>query len=455
MHFAWRWLAASSLLVAASVANSETRPQYGGTLHIAMREAWSSLDPAEAMPADSVTRASVMALIFENLVTMDDHGRARAALASSWQAFHENRQWRFQLRPGVKFHDGTPLSAEIVAASLRVSNPSWNVMAGTDSITIQQESSDTEMPAELALAQNAIAIRRPDSMPSGSGPFRVVKWQSGKELSLAANDDYWGGRPFLDSVEIEMARSLHDQVLAFQSGKADVVEVAPEQAQRMAIDRQRLFSSLPVELLALVFTRDVQSPGEKLLRQALSLSIDRDSMGSVLLQGAAQPASSVLPNWMSGYAFVFPSQSNLSMARRDHDQARANPTWTLGYDGSDSLEHLLAERVALNARDAGLSLQPTAAAGADLRLICISLASPAPWVALGHVAANAGLPAPQTGNPSVENLYAAEQSLLAGERIIPLFHLPVVYAISPALRNWKLQRDGSWNLADTWLENRP
>lgn len=58
-------------------------------------------------------------------------------------------------------------------------------------------------------------------------------------------------------------------------------------------------------------------------------------------------------------------------------------------------------------------------------------------------------------NDSVENLYAAEQSLLASERIIPLFHLPVIYAISPALKNWKLQKDGGWNLADAWLESRP
>lgn len=454
-HFAWRWLAVSSLLLAALTADAETRPQYGGTLHIAMREAWNSLDPAETTPADSITEANIFALVFEPLVALDDRGLAQAALAISWQPSHANRQWRFRLRPGVKFHDGTPLTPEIVAASLRISNPSWKVMADAESLTIDCESPDPEMLAELALPRNTIANRSPGAPPTGTGPFRLANWQSGKELTFAANDDYWNRRPFVDSIEIEMGKSFRDQLIELQSGKADVVEVAPEQAQRVAIDRQRLYSSLPIELMALVFTRGAQSEDDQLLRQALSLSIDRDSMGSVLLQGAAHPAGSVLPNWTTGYAFVFPSQSDLPQARRDRDQAHANPTWTLGYDGSDAMARLLAERIALNARDAGLSLQPTSSATVDLRLMRIPLPSPDPWIALDSVSTLAGLPVAHGPDDSIENLYTTEQSLLATDRIIPLFHLPVVYAVSPALHGWKLHEDGGWNLADVWLENRP
>lgn len=394
-HFVWRWLAVSSLFLSAFAAQSATRPRYGGTLHIAVREPLASLDPAEEMPPDSLTENNITTLIFENLVTLDERGDARAVLASSWQASQDNRQWTFRVRPGVKFHDGTSLTAAVAAASLQVSNPSWKVMADGGSIVIERDSPDPELLAELALPRNAIASRIPGSMPSGTGPFRVANWQNSKELVLAANDDYWGGRPYFDSIEIEMGKSFRDQLMAFQSGKADVVEVAPEQVQRVAIDRQRLFSSLPVELLALVFAREAQSPEEKLLRQALSLSIDRDSMGSVLLQGAAQPSGSVLPNWMTGYAFVFSSQGDLPLARRDHDQAHANPAWTLGYDGNDALARLLAERIALNAKDAGLSLQTTSAANVDLRLMFIPLASPDPWIALDRLEMLIGFAAPQ------------------------------------------------------------
>jgi hypothetical protein len=168
-----------------------------------------------------------------------------------------------------------------------------------------------------------------------------------------------------------------------------------------------------------------------------------------LLQGAGQPAAGILPNWMSGYGFVFPTDADLPKARHTREQVRAVPTWTLGYDGSDPLARLLAERIALNAKDAGLSLQPTSGTTADLRLLRIPLA-PDPRIALTDVAALTGTPAGKE-NGSVEDLYTAELALLATKRIIPLFHLPVSYAASASLKDWTLRSDGGWALDDAWL----
>jgi peptide/nickel transport system substrate-binding protein len=452
--FVWRWLVASSLVLAAFAVRAETRPQYGGILRIAMREALTSLDPTQDQ-TDSSTQANVTSLIFETLVILDQRGLVQPALAVSWQSSADNRRWRFRLRPGMSFHDGSALTPEIAAASLGTANPSWHVAAEGDSVVIELESPDSDLLAELALSRNAIYHRGTNGTLMGTGPFRVAEWLAGKRLLLTANDDYWGGRPFLDSIEIEMNQSLRDQLLAFQSGKADLIEVAPEQAQRLAIDRQTLRTSLPVELLALMFTHHTQSSQEKLLRQALALSIDRDSIGNVLLEGAAQPAASLLPNWMTGYAFVFSSQSDLAQARRLRDQVQSAPTWTLSYDGGDPISRLIAERIALNAKDAGLSVRAAPITNPDLRLMRISLDSPDLWVALERLAAITGLPVPLPQDDSVENLYRTEQSLLATERIIPLFHLPTVYAVSSAVKDCQLERDGSWNLADVWLENKP
>src|ERR1700684_419383 len=119
--FDWRWFVVSSVLVSTLAA--ETRPQYGGTLHVAMHAAPASLDPADSGP-DSFGRRSLTLLIFDTLVTSDENGRVQPSLAVSWQAAG-NHGWRFQLRRGVKFHDGTPLTADVVAASLRVANPTW------------------------------------------------------------------------------------------------------------------------------------------------------------------------------------------------------------------------------------------------------------------------------------------------------------------------------------------
>jgi hypothetical protein len=155
---------------------------------------------------------------------------------------------------------------------------------------------------------------------------------------------------------------------------------------------------------------------------------------------------------MSGYEFVFPTDADLPRARHAREQVRTIPAWSLGYDAKDPLARLLAERIALNAKDAGLLLQPTPAGTADLRLVRIPLASPDPWIALARVAALTGATV-KGGGGSVEDLYGSEAALLALRRVIPLFHLPVSYAASASLKNWSVRSDGSWSVADAWLGN--
>jgi peptide/nickel transport system substrate-binding protein len=458
-HFAWQWVVISSLVAGVAsgtaAAGAETRPQYGGTLRVAMHAAPASLDPADRTQGDSFARRSLTFLMFETLVTADAGGRLHPGLAASWQASAGetpgSQRWQLQLRQKIKFHDGTALTAELVAASLRVANLAWKIASEKDSVIIELEAVDPEFPAELSLPRNAVLKRTGDGKLSGTGPFRISEWQPGKKLVLAAAEDYWKGRPYLDAIEIEMGRSFHDQLMALELGRTDLVEVAAEQSHRVAMEGRPVATSEPVELIALLFAHDVQTPAEKSLRDAVALSVDRGSIRSVLLQGAGQPAGGILPNWMTGYEFVFPAEADLVRARHERAEVKVAPVWTIGYDPGDSISHLLAERIALNARDAGLTLQPTAAATADLRVTRIPLVACEPWIALREVAASAGLVRPATDGTSVEELYAAEQTILTTLRIIPLFHLPAAYAASASLRDWKPRVDGSWNLADVWL----
>jgi len=457
-RFDWQWFVVSSVMLVAVAASAERRPQYGGVLHVAMRAAPASLDPAgvsqdgsqDGARLDSFARRSLTMLMFNTLVTIGDNERLQPSLATTWQTQRDSQHWQFHIRRGVTFHDGTALTAEIAAASLRTANPSWNVIFDADSIVI--DTSDLNLLAELALPRNAIVKRTTDNKPSGTGPFHVVDWQPGKKLSLAAEENCWQGRPFLDAIEIEMGKSFRDQMTALEVGRADLVEVAPEQTHRVSQGGRRVASSAPLELLALLFTREVTSPDEKLLRQALALSVERASIRSVLLQSTGQPTASIVPNWMSGYGFVFSNDADLTRARQAREQVRSRQSWTLGYDGTDPLARLLAERIALNAKDAGLTLQPTAAATAELRVLRIPLAATDPWTALAEVATLAGLPLGKKQG-GMEELYSSEAALLATERVIPLFHLPISCASTSGLKNWSLRPDGSWSLADAWLEN--
>jgi hypothetical protein len=174
-----------------------------------------------------------------------------------------------------------------------------------------------------------------------------------------------------------------------------------------------------------------------------------------LLQGAGVPAATILPNWMSGYGFVFPSDADLPRARHECEQVKATihliPVWSLGYDSNDPLARLLAERIALNARDAGLSLQPTSATAADVRLTRIALSSSDPWVALSTVAAMTGATLSRSKDNSAQDLYSAEEDVLASQRIIPLFHLPASYATAAGVKDFRVRPDGSWDLSNMWL----
>lgn len=451
-RFAWHWLAISSLLVAAVAGYAETRPQYGGTLRVGLSAALSSLDPADTAQDDSFARRSVTALIFDTLVANDATGRVQPGLAESWQASNGNRRWQFRIRRGVKFHDGTPMTAQSVAASLRDANPSWNVAVDGESVIFEFETAKVELPAELAMARNAIVKRDPNGRLNGTGPFRIADWQPGKTLTLAADDNCWRGRAFLDGIQIALSRGYRDQMTALEVGKADLVEVAPEQAHRISAERYQILHSSPMELVALEFTREASSPEEGALRQALNLSVERGSIYSVLLQGTGTPTGSILPTWMSGYGFVFPVDANLPKARQLREQTRITQSWKLGYDGGDPLARLLADRIALNAKDAGLALQPTAASG-DLRLARIPLVSSNPRLALDAVFTRLNLPGSKAKGSSVDDLYGQEQAALGSARVIPLIDLPATYASTPRLKDWGLRTDGSWDVASAWLEN--
>jgi len=174
-HFACHWLAVSSLFLGI-LARAETRPKYGGTLRVTMHAAPVTLDPADNRVPDSFARRSVTSLLFDTLVTWNA-GHAQPGLAESWQSSKGNQHWQFRLRHAVKFHDGTPLTSEIVAASLRFANPPWSVRAEGDSVIIDCDEPNPEMLAEVALSRNAILKRDSEEKVSGTGPFHMVEWK--------------------------------------------------------------------------------------------------------------------------------------------------------------------------------------------------------------------------------------------------------------------------------------
>jgi hypothetical protein len=223
----------------------------------------------------------------------------------------------------------------------------------------------------------------------------------------------------------------------------------PTDLKRMADRGAKIWSSAPVELLALSAARALAAA------PALSAAIDRGAIQNVIFQRQGEPAGGLLPNWVSGYAALFPTAVDLLTARRLVTGLPLSArTLTISVDPGDVLGRVIAERVAVNARDAGLPVQIAApGVAAELRLVRVRLQSLDPAAALTEAANALGLDTPAL-NEDLETVFKAENSLLAANRVIPLVYLPRIYAASPRVRNWlvpPLSRTGEIGFSDLWI----
>jgi ABC-type transport system substrate-binding protein len=405
-----------------------------------MRAAPNALGPAAPDAA-----GPLVSLVFETLVQVDAAGAPRPWLALSWQHDAAAKRWQFNLRPEVKFHDGSPLTAAAVAASLQAALPALTIAATATSdaaITIRANYPLPDLLLELA--HNGWL---------DTGPFRQTAFEPGVRATFSANEDYWGGRPFLDAIDVQLGRGLRDQMADLELGKADIAEIGPADLRRASDHGRTVWSSAAVDLIALAF-----APGhadDARLREALALSIDRTAMLAVLLQKQGEPTAALLPQWISGYAFAFPTALNLPRARA---LANALPpparTLTLTYAPGMPTARSLAERVAVNAHDAGLTVQVSPQnPGADVRLVEVRLASLDPAQALAELAAALGLPTPSEA-ASPADLYASERKLLEDFRTIPLFHVPILYGVASRVHVYApppVTRLGDWRFENVWL----
>ena len=183
-----------------------------------------------------------------------------------------------------------------------------------------------------------------------------------QHLRFRFNEMCWSGRPFLAAIEVTLGVPALRALLDSQLGKVDLAEISEDSARRAKQSNVKLWASSPLTLYAVKFAAPAKSANDRTLREALNLSLDRNAMAQVLLQKQAEAAPSFLPQWLSGYAFLFDMDSNLERAKElraglaPSSLGAAQPLRLLP-DGNSELSKLIAERVVVNARAAGLTLQ--------------------------------------------------------------------------------------------------
>ena len=435
------WLAIVSLLFALPVpASARTRPRYGGKLRMD-----TASDPLKA--PDGAARR----LIFDTLTLVNRNGEVVPALAVSWESQSASHRWQFHLRSGVRFHDGSPLTAEAVEQSLAAAcaHCGWRVRAVGDSVVITSDSPMPGLPAELARNIYAITRQGADGNPNGTGPFRFTANSSGI-VFLSANDDSWQGRPFLDEIEIYGNRGIHDQWLDFSVGKADLVEVPPEKLSLAQQERMPLvITARPTDLLALTMSDQLVSDPH--LRQSIALALDRTSLFNIF-QKQGEVTAELLPNVLSGYSFLFPAAPDPGRSRELRGAQSA--ALRLGFDSSNPILQLVAQRLALNLRDAGWNVQavPIAAnPNTELSLRLLHLEAADAQSVLRETLQDFGAPSHDDLSDPLA-LYRAEAAFLQSHTVVPLLYLPRAYGVSARVHNLVLTPSGVPQLANVSVE---
>jgi len=380
------------------ILKAESRPRYGGTLRVEMGAALNNLDPAE-IPGDPVAleaKARLVPAVFETLVRLDESGKPQPWLATSWTHDAARKRWVFTARPHVRLHNGMMWT------------PNANSLEAADDRPIEQ------ILREMARPWNAIVVREADGTLTGTGPFRVARWEIGKAATLVANEAHWKGRPYLDSVEIQMGRDLREQTQDVQLGKADVSDASVGVSDEGRTE----------ETLALIFDTPRSTPA---VRGALALSIDKVVIRRVLLKGHGDISGALLPQWLSGYSFLFDGKRDVARARQ---LATGSSPLTFAYDRQDAVLRSIGERISVNAMEAGITLRPGNGA-ADVRLVMIPVTSRDELAALADIAVVLKAPLSFAAAP-----YEAERALLDGFRVVPLFHFVRNWSLAPRVRSW-------------------
>src|SRR5271154_4226401 len=501
---------ATVLACASGFTAAATVPRYGGTLVVELHAPSLVLDPVKWKigAPEYAESAQVASVVFDRLLTLDRFGRFQPALATEWSHDAGWRRWQFSLRSGVLLSDGSPLGTADVAAALQEllaeGSPGKVVVTATGMhVVVQFPSAVPDLLEQLASQRYFIFRRMADGALLGTGPFFVKEFTpaaSGTTITryrLAANEHCWAGRPFVDALDVNVGVPVLRQLFDLQLGKADVVQISPDLVRRAAQENLRVWASAPVLLYALQLGADAPGKGGAAqpatakagVGEALSLALDRATLANVLLQREAEPAASFLPQWLSGYAFVFSSaftmENNVARAKEISGPLFAGASGTaaaspaplrLHVDASGDLAKLIAERVAINARQAGIpvQVQPHSltrdvasgaatggeknAATAGLRLISWHYSSLSERAELDAMVATLQLEktadAKERTVEDAEQLYTRERRLIAERELIPLVVIPEYIGLGVEVRDWMPERWGEWHLADVWLDGK-
>ena len=272
----------------------------GGTLRIASQKPAGPLDPVAMADLGAYTP---VVTAFEYLVDILG-AEVRPMLAESWKPNADGSVWTFSLRKGVKWHDGTAFTAADVVATmdrLSASNLKAYIKAGStkavDDFTVEitLNSPDGQFPQQVG-AYNPQSVITPkdyvlgttlDKRMTGTGAFKMTKYDPAIGATFEANTDWWGGKPYLDKLEFLFSEDIATQIAGLQGGAADaIVQFSVLGGDALLSDSNMVVETIHGSAHRQIWmnTREGNYTDVK-VRQAIALGIDRQALIDTVLKG--------------------------------------------------------------------------------------------------------------------------------------------------------------------------
>jgi peptide/nickel transport system substrate-binding protein len=295
-----------------TAAGAKPKDRYGGFLRL------HSNEPQYLNPVLQTRFERVTPLVFEGLVGMDARMEPVKRLAENWEISESGKIITFRLRKNVKWQDGQPFTAQDVKftydAIQKTSAPTlWKAyMETVESVEITNDNTVVviyKVPYALALTAWTVGIipkhvydtgdkdpvtAAANEQPVGTGPYKVSSWEKKKRLVLTANKDWWYGRPYIDSIEVQVGQR-EDQILeALRQNQLDFAEIPDIQVwanEAQLPEFQERFAVADVvepRFYAIAWNESRKTYEDKRVRQALTFACDRGKVVDDVLLGQAR-----------------------------------------------------------------------------------------------------------------------------------------------------------------------
>lgn len=315
--------------------------EYKDTLVFALNTDVQSLDP---QIQNDTTSEQVVKMLYNTLLKFEDDGTVVGDLAESWSVSEDKLTWTFNLKQGVKFHNGKELtSADVKATFDRALNAEagglrtteiikmFTAVEAPDPYTVTITTDGPYGPMESLMCNMSLGIMDADYIEqygldlgtsvegeNGTGPFKVVSWERDQEIVVERFDDYFGTPAKLQTVVYTVIPEAASRVIALETGEVDVIDKpTDEDLARLEADTENFTVLRKPTISQRLFRFGCNDPiiSNTKVRQAIVYAIDRQAIIDALFTGSAYPSTAPLAPVTFGYSNLGEIEQDLELAK--------------------------------------------------------------------------------------------------------------------------------------------